>query len=52
MLRNDKVIPIRGRGDVEAPIFCRCRLTDREEVVSLTRRLPFTPRKNPGTHFC
>jgi hypothetical protein len=22
------------------------------EVISLTRRPPFTPRKIPGTHFC
>jgi hypothetical protein len=28
------------------------RLTDGGEVVSPTRRPPFIPRKNPGTHFC
>jgi hypothetical protein len=28
------------------------RLTDVDEVVSPTRRTPFTPRKIPGTHFC
>jgi hypothetical protein len=28
------------------------RLTDGGEVVSPTRRQPFTPRKIPGTHFC
>jgi hypothetical protein len=28
------------------------RLTDGGEVVSLTRRPPFVPRKIPGTHFC
>jgi hypothetical protein len=27
-------------------------LTDGSEVVSLMRRLPFNPRKIPGTHFC
>jgi hypothetical protein len=31
--------------------FLDNRLTDDSEVVSLTRRLPFTPRKIPGTHF-
>jgi hypothetical protein len=28
------------------------QLMDGGEVVSLRRRLPFTPRKIPGTHFC
>jgi hypothetical protein len=28
------------------------RLTDGSESVSLMYRPPFTPRKNPGTHFC
>jgi hypothetical protein len=28
------------------------RLTDCGKVVSLTRPPSFTPRKNPGTHFC
>jgi hypothetical protein len=42
-----------GLWDVEAPIFSLDnRLTDGDEVVSLTRRPPFTPRKIPGTHFC
>jgi hypothetical protein len=27
-------------------------ITDGGEVVSLIRRLPFTPRKIPGTHLC
>jgi hypothetical protein len=27
-------------------------LTDGGDVVSLTRRPPFIPRKIPGTHFC
>jgi hypothetical protein len=38
--------------DVEAPTFLYNRLTDGGEVVSLTRRPPFTPRKIPGTGFC
>jgi hypothetical protein len=39
--------------DVEAPtFFLYNRLTDGGEFVSLTRLLPFTPRKIPDTHFC
>jgi hypothetical protein len=34
------------------PHFLDNRLTDVGEVVSLTPRPPFTPRKIPGTHFC
>jgi hypothetical protein len=34
------------------PYFLDNRLTDGDEVVSLTRRPPFTLRKIPGTHFC
>jgi hypothetical protein len=34
------------------PHFLDNRLTDGVEVVSLTRQLPFTLRKIPGTHFC
>jgi hypothetical protein len=34
------------------PHFLYNRLTDGGEVVSLTRRPPFNPRKIPGTHFC
>jgi hypothetical protein len=33
-------------------IFLENRLTDGDEVVSLMRQLPFTPRKIIGTHFC
>jgi hypothetical protein len=33
------------------PHFLDNRLTDGGEVVSLTRQLPFTPRKIPGTHL-
>jgi hypothetical protein len=32
--------------------FLDNRLTEGNEVVSLTRRPPFTPRNLPGTHFC
>jgi hypothetical protein len=32
--------------------FLDNRLTDGGEVVSPTRRPPFTPKKIPGTHFC
>jgi hypothetical protein len=34
------------------PHFLDNRLKDGGEVVSLTRRPPFTPSKFPGTHFC
>jgi hypothetical protein len=34
------------------PLFLDNRLTDGGEVVSLTRRPPFTPRKTRGTNFC
>jgi hypothetical protein len=52
-----KAIPVRGRGgphDCETSRLAHLlenRLTDGGEVVSLTRRPPFTPRKIPGTHF-
>jgi hypothetical protein len=32
--------------------FLDNRLKDGSEIVSLTRRLPFTTRKIPGTYFC
>jgi hypothetical protein len=39
--------------DVEAPtLSLDNRLTDGGEVVSLTRRPPYIPRKISGTHFC
>jgi hypothetical protein len=53
-----KTIPVTGR---EGPKGCETsgfthflenRLTDGGEVVSITRRPPFTPRKIHGTHFC
>jgi hypothetical protein len=34
------------------PHFLNSRLKDGGEVVSLTRRPPFTPEMIPGTHFC
>jgi hypothetical protein len=52
-----KAIPVTGRGGPEVceasrlPRFLDNQLTDGGEVVSLTRRPPFTPRKIPGTHF-
>jgi hypothetical protein len=53
-----KAIPVTGRGGPygcetsRLPHFLDNRLTDGGEVVSLTRRSPFIPRKIPGTHFC
>jgi hypothetical protein len=41
-----------GLREVEAPTFLHIRLIDGGKVVSPTRRLLFTPRKIPGTHFC
>jgi hypothetical protein len=57
-LVKGKVIPVTGREDPygfetsELPYFLNNRLTDGGEVVGLTRRPPFFPRKIPGTHFC
>jgi hypothetical protein len=51
-------IPIKGHGGPlscetsRLPHFLDNRLTVGGEVVSLTRRQPFTSRKIPGTHFC
>jgi hypothetical protein len=42
-------IPVQA---IDAPTFSDNRLTDDGEVVSPTRRPPFTSRKIPGTHFC
>jgi hypothetical protein len=53
-----KAINVTGRGGQygcersRLPHFLDDRLTDGGEVVSLTRRPPFTLRKIPGTHFC
>jgi hypothetical protein len=53
-----KATRVTGRGgpkDSETlrfPHFLHNRPTDGAEVLSLTRRPPFTPKKIPGTHFC
>jgi hypothetical protein len=58
MLKKDKAIPVTGRGGLygcetsKLPQFLDIRPTDGGEVVSLTRRPLFIPRKIPGTHFC
>jgi hypothetical protein len=57
-LKKGKNIPATGRG---GPKFCERsrlshyldkRLTDGGDVVSLTPRPPFTPRKILATHLC
>jgi hypothetical protein len=56
--KTRKAIPVTGRGALEGcemsrlPHFIYNRLKDGGKVVSLMRRLLFTPRKIPGTHFC
>jgi hypothetical protein len=48
------VIGRRGPQSCETsrlPHFLDNRITDDGEVVSLTRRPPFNPRKIPGTHL-
>jgi hypothetical protein len=53
-----KAIPVTGRGGPcgwetsRLSHFLDKRFTDGGEVVSLTCRPPFTPRKIPGTHIC
>jgi hypothetical protein len=53
-----KAIPVTDRGGPygcetsSLPHFLDNRLTDGGEVVSSTRRPPFTPMNIPGTHFC
>jgi hypothetical protein len=41
-----------GCGTSRLPHFLYDRFTDGGEIVSLTRRPPFSHRKIPGTHFC
>jgi hypothetical protein len=54
--KKDKTISVTGRGGSKVfetsrlPHFLDNRLIDGGEVVSLTHRPPFTPRKIPGTH--
>jgi hypothetical protein len=56
--KQDKAVPVTGRGGPQVcktsrlPHFLGDRLTDDGEVVSLTGRPSFTPRKIPGTRFC
>jgi hypothetical protein len=56
--RVKKKLPVTGREGPwgcetsRLPHFLGSRLTDGGEVVSLTRRPPFTPRKISGAHFC
>jgi hypothetical protein len=58
MKDEGKAIPVAGyegpwgRETLRLPHFLDSQLTDGDEVVSLTCRPPFTPRKIPGTHFC
>jgi hypothetical protein len=58
IIMKGKVIPVTDRGGPQGcetsrlPHFLDNRHTDGGEVVSLTRRPPFTARKIPGTHFC
>jgi hypothetical protein len=53
-----KSISVRGHGGPQGcetsrmPHFLDNRLRDGGEVVNLTRRLPFTPRKIPSSDFC
>jgi hypothetical protein len=53
-----KAFPVIGRGGRKGcetsrlPHFLDSRHKDGGEVVSRTHRLPFNPRKIPGTYFC
>jgi hypothetical protein len=53
-----KAIPVtrrerpQGYETSRLPHFLDNQLTDGGDVVSLTLRPPYTPRKIPGTHFC
>jgi hypothetical protein len=57
-IKEGKAIPVTYPGGPlgcemsRIPHFLDNRLTDGGEVVSLTRRPLFTPRKIPGTHLC
>jgi hypothetical protein len=57
IIYKGKAIPVTGRGGPKGcetsrlPHFPDNRLIDGGEVVSLTGRPPFTPRKIPGTHL-
>jgi hypothetical protein len=55
---KDKVISVTGRGGPwvcemsRLPHFLESRLTDGGEVVSITLRPNFNPKKIPGTQLC
>jgi hypothetical protein len=56
--KRGTAIPATGRGRPYGcerstlPHFLDSRITDGDQVTSLKRRPPFTPRKIPGTLFC
>jgi hypothetical protein len=56
-VKKGKAIPVTGRGGrqvggmLRLPHFLYNGLTDGCEIISLTRRPPFTLKKIPGTHF-
>jgi hypothetical protein len=59
MIKNKgKPIPVTGHGGPQGcetsslPHFLYSQLIDGSEVVILMHRLPFSPRKIPGTYFC
>jgi hypothetical protein len=58
MIGKVKAIRVRGHGGPygcetsRLPHFLDNQPTNGGEVISLTRRPPFTLRKIPGTHFC
>jgi hypothetical protein len=55
---TNSLFPVTGREGPQGcekswlPHLLENRLTDGGEVVNLTCRPHFTPRKIPGTHFC
>jgi hypothetical protein len=57
-VRKNNSIPVIDPGDPQVcersrlPYFLDNQLAHGGEIVSLTRRPPFTPKKIPGTHFC
>jgi hypothetical protein len=56
--KKSKAIAVTGRGGPygcetsRLPQYLENRLTDSGEVVIITRRPSFNPRKIPDTHFC
>jgi hypothetical protein len=55
---NSKAIPVTGHEGLygcetsRLPHFLESWLTSSDEVSLMHLRLPFTPTKIPGTHFC